>query len=609
MCTIGSIIISLSAPMFAGLAIYLRHGRQADLWALIQQWSTRPRATCLLLAVQIPWFFTRMNWEKREKMPSSSALITCITTMLSDIFVGALGVKFLLNQARTPADQYGPDVDFTDLGYGRIPKNYPGMQRGAVALLTAADPEVVFEPQELQLFRQKGDEVSARLAGSLRAVDMERKRIAIVGSGVSGIGALYALRDTPHKVHLYEAADRLGGHTNTVPFEHNGNKAMVDTGFIVMNAATCPNFIPFLNEIGVETVPTEMTFGISRDNGSFKWAGTSVNAIFAQRANLFRPSIWRMIFDIVRFNQFALDLLSSEDKTSESATDLSIGEYLDREGYSSAFRDDHLIPMTAAVWSTGPDKCALEFPAVTLVRFLWNHHLLSTIATRPEWRTIKGGTKKYMDAVMRDFPPKGVHLSTPVQSVTNDDIGRVVLDLLNGHDQAYDIISTSATAVEKEIMSSFHTTPNTAYLHPDLFVSLPPLPRLTQKPQNPRTPANPTPAHAPSRHHLVLLELPHPLHPLPPQQRALTTVTLTYNTNTLQQLPVSSYRHILITPNPPHPAAAALTQGRYEYTHPLYNAAAVQAQGRLEEIQGSRGVWYCSAWTGYGFHEDRSASG
>ncbi|KAJ9645945.1 hypothetical protein H2199_002988 [Coniosporium tulheliwenetii] len=371
---------------------------------------------------------------------------------------------------------------------------------------------------------------------------MERKRIAIVGSGVSGIGALYALRDTPHKVHLYEAADRLGGHTNTVPFEHNGNKAMVDTGFIVMNAATCPNFIPFLNEIGVETVPTEMTFGISRDNGSFKWAGTSVNAIFAQRANLFRPSIWRMIFDIVRFNQFALDLLSSEDKTSESATDLSIGEYLDREGYSSAFRDDHLIPMTAAVWSTGPDKCALEFPAVTLVRFLWNRHLLSTIATRPEWRTIKGGTKKYMDAVMRDFPPKGVHLSTPVQSVTNDDIGRVVLDLLNGHDQAYDIISTSATAVEKEIMSSFHTTPNTAYLHPDLF------------------------------------------------QRALTTVTLTYNTNTLQQLPVSSYRHILITPNPPHPAAAALTQGRYEYTHPLYNAAAMQAQGGWRKFRGAGGL-------------------
>lgn len=229
-----------------------------------------------------------------------------------------------------------------------------------------------------------------------------------------------------------------------------------------------------------------MTFGISRDNGAFEWAGTSVNAVFAQRANLFRLSMWRMIFDIIRFNQFALDLLSLEDETSESATDLSIGEYLDREGYSSAFRDDYLIPMTAAVWSTGPDKCALEFPAVTLVRFMWNHHLLSTIATRPEWRTIKGGAKKYINAVMSDFPASRVHLSTPIHSVTNDSNGRVMLNLPNGEqevfddvilachgDQAYDIISNSATATEEEVMGSFKTTPNTAYLHSDLSVSLP----------------------------------------------------------------------------------------------------------------------------------------
>lgn len=190
-----------------------------------------------------------------------------------------------------------------------------------------------------------------------------------------------------------------------------------------------------------------------------------------------------MIFDIVRFNQFALDLLSDVDGTLDNQDDQSIGEYLEREGYSAAFRDDYLIPITACIWSTGADKCALEFPAVTLVRFMWNHHLLSTVARRPDWLTIPGGSKKYIDAVMRNFPQTHVHLSSPVKTLRNSKDGKVILCYKNGEesifddvilachgDEAMDIISASASEKEREIMSSFHTVPNKAYLHCDLSV-------------------------------------------------------------------------------------------------------------------------------------------
>lgn len=223
-----------------------------------------------------------------------------------------------------------------------------------------------------------------------------------------------------------------------------------------------------------------MTFGISRDYGVFEWSGTSLNGIFAQRENLFRPRFLRMIFDIIRFNQFALDLLHDETVYSSA---LSIGEYLDQEGYSEGFRDDYLIPMTACVWSTGADKCALEFPAVTLVRFLWNHHLLSTLSERPPWLTIPGGSKQYIDGVLKSFPRAQVHLSKPVRSVLNDPDGKVILVfdgaenvtfdyvILACHgNQAMDIISTTASKEEQDIMGAFHTTPNTAYMHSDLSV-------------------------------------------------------------------------------------------------------------------------------------------
>lgn len=239
-----------------------------------------------------------------------------------------------------------------------------------------------------------------------------------------------------------------------------------------------------------------MTFGVSRDEGLFEWSGTSLGSIFAQWSNLFSLRMWRMIFDIIRFNQYALDLLANEDESEVDVSGVSgvtekskkpqdvesIGHYLQREGYSDSFRDDYLIPMAAAVWSTSPDKTSLNFPAITLIRFLWNHHLLSTLATRPAWMTIPGGSQQYIDAVLKDFPKDSIHLNSRVIGV-EDINGKVILQfeeeeelfdhvVLACHgDQAMEIIKDSGTEEERSILSGFKTSQNVAYLHSDLSVS------------------------------------------------------------------------------------------------------------------------------------------
>lgn len=221
-----------------------------------------------------------------------------------------------------------------------------------------------------------------------------------------------------------------------------------------------------------------MTFGVSRDRGAFEWAGTSISSIFAQRRNILRPGMWRLLFDIVRFNQLAIDLLRHDNKDNE----ITIGEYLDRGGYSQSFRDDYLIPMTAAVWSTSPDKCTLQFPAVTLVRFMWNHHLLNTLSERSKWRTIQGGCNRYIDAIMRDFPKDHVHIKSRVTGMSPSKDGPVILDLddrqekfdhviLAVHgDQAMQLMKPKATKEEASILGCFQTNKNIAILHSDTTV-------------------------------------------------------------------------------------------------------------------------------------------
>ncbi|KAL8710426.1 MAG: hypothetical protein Q9220_005027 [cf. Caloplaca sp. 1 TL-2023] len=437
----------------------------------------------------------------------------------------------------------------------------------------------------------------------------DSKKVAIVGSGCSGLAALWALKNGKHEVHLYEADDRLGGHTNTVNFIHNGKNIKVDTGFIVMNTATYPNFIAFLKHVGIRPVDTDMTFGVSRDSGLFEWAGTSLSAVFAQRSNLLRLRMWRMIFDIIRFNQFALDLLteneeSEMDPSGANGADMpaasgprqqqSIGGYLDQEGYSDAFRNDYLIPMTAAVWSTAPDKASLEFPAITLIRFLWNHHLLNTVTARPTWMTILGGSRPYIDAIIKDVPDSQIHLRAEVRSlrVLSDSCIAVETadsETLYDHvilathgDQALNIIRDIATPRERKVLSGFKTSRNTAALHSDLSL----MPKRTiawsSWNYNTRTASS---------------------------SSDVSSVCLTYNMNILQHIPRSEYGDVLVTLNPLWPPKPELTQGTWTYHHPQYNSEAIRCQKMLPMIQNIRGISYCGAWTKYGFHEDGFSSG
>ncbi|KAI0878460.1 amine oxidase [Hypoxylon argillaceum] len=428
-----------------------------------------------------------------------------------------------------------------------------------------------------------------------------RKKVAIVGGGAAGIAALWALNRTHHDVYLYEAADRLGGHTNTVEWKKGKFRTLVDTGFTVLNAETYPNFINFLRKANVPTVATQMTFGFSRDKGRFEWASDSLDTVFCQRINLFYPGMWRLVFDILRFNKFALDLLrhdgASVDELQSSPRNLeTVSHYLERQGYSDTFRNDYLIPIAASMWRINSNHYALQFPIVTLVRSMWNHHLLSAASARSEWLTLENGAKSYVDAIMRGFPPNHLFLKTAVKHLFSDRNGQVRLHLENGRievydhvilatqgDQAFQIIAPSATDEEKAIMSNFHTSENTCVLHSDL--SLMPKRRKAWSSWNYLATSSPW------------------------TNKDIDQVSLTYNMNTIQRIPREAFGDVLVTLNPLHEPKAETVQGRYSYSHPLYTAAAVQALGQLPKIQNKRGISYAGAWTRDGFHEDGFSSG
>lgn len=366
------------------------------------------------------------------------------------------------------------------------------------------------------------------------------------------------------------------------------------------------NFINFLKHEKVASVPTDMTFGVSRDQGAFEWAGTNLAAIFAQRSNLLNLNHWRMIYDIIKFNQYALDLLrhadeSEEDPSTTASSPASaqhpksqqtIGDYLYEHGYSDAFRDNYLIPMTAAVWSTDPDKCALEFPALTLIRFMWNHHLLTTVAARPDWMTIPSGSRAYIDAILRHIPAAHIHLSTPVLGL-EDINGKVIVQFEDSEDlydhvilachgdTALDLVGPSGTEEERAILAGFETTENTAVLHSDRAL----LPRRRA---------------AWAAWNLLFDAAASP---------AADRVSLTYNMNILQHLPAARHGDVLVTLNPLREPDPASVQGRWTYHHPLYTAEAIRAQKALARIQNTRGISYAGAWTKYGFHEDGFSSG
>ncbi|KAI0264008.1 hypothetical protein BC834DRAFT_287048 [Gloeopeniophorella convolvens] len=426
-------------------------------------------------------------------------------------------------------------------------------------------------------------------------------RVAVVGSGVAGLGATWLLNEhSDHEVHLYESDDRPGGHANTVHVTPPGKEPVdVDTGFIVFNPPTYPNFLKFLGlHPDVEILETSMTFSVSRDGGAFEWAGSGPRAVFCQPWRVFDSGMWRMLFDIMRFNACAVGVLKEKE-------DLSIGEYLEREGYSARFRDDFLIPMTAAVWSTPPDLCADGFPAKTLIRFMFNHHLLQ-IFGKPAWLTLKGGSINYVNAILGKLPPGQLHLSSPVRAVSSVN-SKLTLETASGARETYDHVifachsddalnmleeGGSATPEERETLGAFRWNRNEVFLHTD--ESLMPRSRLAWSCWNYLT-----------RSAVDTKGV---------KQANNPQVSLTYWMNDLQHISPSKHGQLLATLNPPAPPAPATVLGHYAYSHPVLDGGAVRAQAALAQLnaasaQDGRQRAFAGAWARYGFHEDGFITG
>ncbi|KAH8818846.1 amine oxidase [Flagelloscypha sp. PMI_526] len=456
-------------------------------------------------------------------------------------------------------------------------------------------------------------------------------KIAVVGSGVSGLGATWLLNEhgPDHEVHLFESDSRTGGHANTIRFFQKGEGQTpeegvdVDTGFIVLNPTTYPNFLRFLQSprprssptlesqifpgtFKIDIIPTEMTFSVSRMFGNgrrlFEWAGDNLSAVFTQRQRLLDPGMWRMIWDVLRFNACARRVLHD---TSGKDLDLGIGAYLKREGYSDRFKDDYLIPMTAAIWSTPPDKCVEDFPVRTLIQFMKNHHLLQ-LTGKPKWLTISGGSRRYVDSITSQLPPSQLHVGNPVVAVRSTSANTVELVyqtsaggevtetfdhviLATHSDTALKILRKggNVTAGEEDILGRFKWSQNECVLHYD--DKLMPRSREAWSCWNYLTYcSNPTEGKPNS-----------------------DIISLTYGMNHLQHISLKKYGPVLVTLNPPAhiPIDQNKTLGSWKYEHPVIDSEAVKAQSELWKIQGKRGISFAGAYTKYGFHEDGFTSG
>jgi uncharacterized protein len=402
-------------------------------------------------------------------------------------------------------------------------------------------------------------------------------RIAIVGSGISGLTAARRLCKE-HEVTVFEANDYIGGHTNTVDVEAEGRRWAVDTGFIVFNDWTYPNFIALMQEIGVESQPSDMGFAVRCERTGVEYCGSSINQLFTQRRNAVSPAFWRMIRDILRFNREAPRLLEGREDT------LALGAYLARERYSERFIEHYIVPMGAAIWSTDP-QTMLSFPARYFVEFFANHGLLS-VNDRPQWRVIKGGSRSYIAPLVAPFADR-IRLNAAVTRVHRNDFG-VELVLRDGHraqfdavvfachsDQALGMLASPSDA-EREVLGAIPYQPNLAVLHTDQRL----LPRRRK-------------AWAAWNYHI-------------PAERA-DAVSVTYNMNILQNLDATT--QFLVTLNPTMEIAPDKIIRRIVYQHPVYTPEGVAAQRRRAELMGHNRSFYCGAWWSYGFHEDGVKSG
>lgn len=410
---------------------------------------------------------------------------------------------------------------------------------------------------------------------------MHRASIAIVGSGIAGNSAAWALASR-HAVTQYEAQPRFGGHAHTLDVEIAGTPTPVDAGFIVYNTLNYPNLIRLFETLGVQTQLTDMSFGVSLADGGLEYRSEGkASALLAQKRNLLRPGFWLMGRDIVRFYRAGPTL---DQRFDLEAT--SLRALLANLGLSQAFIDWHIVPMTAAIWSA-PFAQALDFPAATFVRFFRNHGLFA-LGARAPWRTVTGGSRRYVAALQAATPAERL-AGSPVTRIVRHAEGvevhahgqpprRFDQVVLACHaDQALALLDTPSTA-EQQVLGAFRTAPNTAIVHKD--------------------------ARAMPRRRGVWASWNYVTGAAPAQD---APAPVTYWMNALQGL--DPREDLFVSLNPQITLDPGKILHRLEFRHPVFDLAAIRAQAQLESIQGVDRLWFCGAWTRYGFHEDGCASG
>lgn len=408
---------------------------------------------------------------------------------------------------------------------------------------------------------------------------MNKQRVAIVGSGISGLATAWLLKDR-FSVTLFESNIRVGGHTHSYTVHECDRAFDVDTGFMVFNRPNYPLLSALFDHLGVHCHPTDMSFSVSLDNGALEYSGSSLRGLFAQPGNLASPGFLGMLRDIIRFNRAARAALDARDQAAVYGTE-RVGQFLQRQRLGQRFRDHYLYPMAAAIWSCPPSRVD-GFPLISFARFLNNHGLLD-LYDRPQWQTPVGGASTYVRRLLADLPGR-VRTGSPVEEVRRRH-GSVQVRLEGGPAEWYDQVVLAChsdqaarllhgpTAGEAALLNSVSYQPNQVWLHRD--------PRLM------------------------------------PQRRSAWSswnylgyrsaggdpaVSVSYWMNALQSLPTEN--DYFVSLNPLFPPADEAVVARMEYSHPMFDHASLGGASLLRTVQGRDRVWFCGAWTGYGFHED-----
>ncbi|MDB5892035.1 MAG: FAD-binding protein [Polaromonas sp.] len=417
-------------------------------------------------------------------------------------------------------------------------------------------------------------------------------RVAIVGSGISGLMAAHTLRGKAD-ITLFEAGNYFGGHTHTVDVTlagpHGPVTHGVDTGFLVFNERTYPHLMALFAALDVKTAKSDMSFSVQvpaagRHGAPLEWSGSSLNTVFSQRGNLLNWRFLRMLRDITRFNRITNELASSG---ADAALMQPLGSFLQEQKLSDEFRDWYFLPMMGCIWSCPTDQM-LQFPVATMIRFCYNHGLIQ-VANRPQWWTVEGGARNYVDKITAQISDK--RLNTPVQTVARDADGVDIVTesrierfdkvVLAAHSDQSLALLADPSLQEQQVLGAIRYQPNRAVLHTDASVL--PKNRLAWAAWN--------------------------YERAPQTSRESAQVCLHYLLNMLQPLPFNANQPVLVSLNPVQDIPRNLIMGEFDYAHPFFDLAAIRAQRELPALQGHRHTYFCGAWTGYGFHEDGLKSG